>query len=734
MSKIKEASENIWVASGLCLSILLVAIAYNYLFDLRISYILLVMSVPLSGYLSFYLFQKMLRIFWSLALVLMVFALIYLTIYLWGNIITRSIAGEDSFLAYLMLDSAKKIIIFSFLTFTGILLSLRFTKAFHFVSLLLIVGSLPLAVTVFDNTFYYRWEQGLIIFSWFIFFILTLSLLFFYPGRSFLFQKSKSRLKLVAFTVSTGVILFGLSLFLLYSGSGQITAGVMKRDGDFFHFKPFLKLEPRISLSYQRLMIAEMKERRHIRHFVLSGFDKKGEFIPGDPKWEKADPPKYRKRPDQGWVRKVDRKRIVRSGLQRKYLQKYYLKHFAPGINFGVNQAQKISAMENKTPEKFSGILLTESLLWDTGKTAKKSKGTETKMPLLSLAGGKERQKNNTSRKDREFLRYYTETGSTPFSQRVKKLSREITKGRENKLEKTLAIQNYLARNYIYSLTPGGENIENRLEHFIFQNKRGYCTYFAFAFGMMARSLGIPSRVAVGFLPDERLRKFNYWWILGAQAHAWVEIYFSETGWLTFDVPTSNPFSGALGAKPLDLRKELKDDLLAIEKNLNSKIMKEWAEKKRAFDRKKLRKRLYKTGSHLLIFSALLFLWLLFQNYRFKIMAIIFRGKSYYWLFKNICWSLARFGYTRPKGISWGAAARELFDPRVAALFTSLERDSEALLSGALDSRNRLAKETEITRKINSLGREVNSLVSEYSLKKKLLTFLSPLVWKRYRP
>jgi hypothetical protein len=78
------------------------------------------------------------------------------------------------------------------------------------------------------------------------------------------------------------------------------------------------------------------------------------------------------------------------------------------------------------------------------------------------------------------------------------------------------------------------------------QFREGYCEYYATTMAILLRELGIPTRLAEGFLPGTR-DQTGIEAIYGYQAHAWVEVYFPGYGWVDFD-PTggSNP-----GLEPL---------------------------------------------------------------------------------------------------------------------------------------------------------------------------------------
>jgi transglutaminase-like putative cysteine protease len=78
------------------------------------------------------------------------------------------------------------------------------------------------------------------------------------------------------------------------------------------------------------------------------------------------------------------------------------------------------------------------------------------------------------------------------------------------------------------------------VDQFLFgQNRRvGYCEYFASAMVLMARSIGIPARMAVGYAPGEAVEKGVYQY-RAANAHAWAELYFPGYGWQTFEATKS---------------------------------------------------------------------------------------------------------------------------------------------------------------------------------------------------
>ncbi len=105
-------------------------------------------------------------------------------------------------------------------------------------------------------------------------------------------------------------------------------------------------------------------------------------------------------------------------------------------------------------------------------------------------------------------------------------------------LELARIFTNYFQREYRYSLKPGIAEDGDQLRYFLFEARKGYCTYFAFSQGLMLRAMGVPSRIAVGFLLNPALRILDYYPLFADQAHAWVEVFDPEQGWVTFDPTT----------------------------------------------------------------------------------------------------------------------------------------------------------------------------------------------------
>ena len=122
----------------------------------------------------------------------------------------------------------------------------------------------------------------------------------------------------------------------------------------------------------------------------------------------------------------------------------------------------------------------------------------------------------------------------------------------------TLAVESYLRTKYTYSLAPPQPAAISPYAAFLFRTKSGYCQHFAGAMATLLRFNGIPARVAVGFTTGEKIADGTYL-VTRNDAHAWVEAYFPDVGWVPFDptpghalpvagdAPTSGPDAAVVG-------------------------------------------------------------------------------------------------------------------------------------------------------------------------------------------
>jgi protein-glutamine gamma-glutamyltransferase len=129
----------------------------------------------------------------------------------------------------------------------------------------------------------------------------------------------------------------------------------------------------------------------------------------------------------------------------------------------------------------------------------------------------------------------YLDAGS--LSQRARQLTLQAVSGhRGSQLETVMALTNYLQQHYSYSLQlgqvpPGTDPVD----WFLFDARIGYCEQFATAETLMLRSLGIAARLATGYSTGDYDPVLNQSIVREHDAHAWVEVWFPNHGWVPVD-------------------------------------------------------------------------------------------------------------------------------------------------------------------------------------------------------
>ncbi|MCB8983471.1 MAG: transglutaminase domain-containing protein [Ardenticatenaceae bacterium] len=124
--------------------------------------------------------------------------------------------------------------------------------------------------------------------------------------------------------------------------------------------------------------------------------------------------------------------------------------------------------------------------------------------------------------------------------ERIPALAQEIAGNLDNPYDQARALEQFL-RQYPYSLDvdlPPPD--QDPVDFFLFDLQSGYCDYYASAMAVMARSLGLPARMAVGYLaqpPDES----GVQQVVQLDSHSWPEIYFAGYGWVEFEPTAAFP-------------------------------------------------------------------------------------------------------------------------------------------------------------------------------------------------
>ncbi len=99
------------------------------------------------------------------------------------------------------------------------------------------------------------------------------------------------------------------------------------------------------------------------------------------------------------------------------------------------------------------------------------------------------------------------------------------------------ALEFFRTQRFRYSLTPG-EYRQDDLEEFLFHRRLGFCEHYAASFATLMRLAGIPARVVTGYLGGEYNEIGHFFLVRQADAHAWCEVWFPDSGWQRID-PTA---------------------------------------------------------------------------------------------------------------------------------------------------------------------------------------------------
>ncbi|MFO7398169.1 MAG: DUF3488 and transglutaminase-like domain-containing protein [Actinomycetales bacterium] len=131
---------------------------------------------------------------------------------------------------------------------------------------------------------------------------------------------------------------------------------------------------------------------------------------------------------------------------------------------------------------------------------------------------------------------------------RIAALAEEVTQEADTPYRKAVALQRWFTETggFTYSLLASGSG-SRAIARFLLTSRAGYCEQFASAMAVMARILGIPARVSIGYTGGTRSE--DSWVVTTHDAHAWPELYFDGIGWLRFE-PTPSGATGQGTAEP----------------------------------------------------------------------------------------------------------------------------------------------------------------------------------------
>ena len=293
-----------------------------------------------------------------------------------------------------------------------------------------------------------------------------------------------------------------------------------------FDFSQVLRLESEIRLNDDLVMIVRTDPGTYndlLRRYTLSGYNPRLGFYRADID-ETSHPRSLPGRRTLFPVKETDAFRVT--------YQEYYIVNFEPSAFIGMNMPVEVVPFETWDASSFNSAYAVIS-------------HTSEALPFeLIYAIQSELNAFTLGLSPGEHAIYTNYGGDQVIAAFAREIIREETSmfpdwGEPSYWEKIQMIYDRLKYGeYRYSLRPGIAPDGNQLHHFLFTTKRGYCSYFAFAFTLMLRSMGIPSRVAAGFFLDHTTEVFNYYPVRADMAHAWTEVWFPGYGWIEYDPTT----------------------------------------------------------------------------------------------------------------------------------------------------------------------------------------------------
>ncbi|MGW4034022.1 transglutaminase TgpA family protein [Streptomyces sp. NPDC004838] len=170
------------------------------------------------------------------------------------------------------------------------------------------------------------------------------------------------------------------------------------------------------------------------------------------------------------------------------------------------------------------------TLVGDRGQTTRGAQYSVTALLVKPTA----QQLAAAPRPPADILREYTKVPDV-LPDVVKETAERVTRGAANDYEAAVLLQDWFAMNggFTYDTEVQSGTGVAAITRFL-ERKEGFCIHFSFSMAAMARTLGIPARVAVGFTPGNP--QANGTMSVGFRdAHAWPELYFEGVGWTRFE-------------------------------------------------------------------------------------------------------------------------------------------------------------------------------------------------------
>lgn len=225
--------------------------------------------------------------------------------------------------------------------------------------------------------------------------------------------------------------------------------------------------------------------------------------------------------------------------LQRTIVTQTFTLHF-PNNSLIFAAPDPIAVNRPAWVETFPGNVNTEATMWTSIQPLNDGDSYRV-MSSLSVATIQQLQAAGTDHPRPIADRFLQLPNSLPG--RVRDLARQIVTqaNATNQFDQAVALEAWLRKLPYNDAIAGPQAGQDAVDYFLFESKQGYCDYYASSLAVMARSLGIPARVATGYSSGEYDPRRNQYLVRQFDAHTWVEIYFPQYGWIEFEPTASQP-------------------------------------------------------------------------------------------------------------------------------------------------------------------------------------------------
>ena len=320
-------------------------------------------------------------------------------------------------------------------------------------------------------------------------------------------------------------VLLALLIRTFNKGSVGNNGGLLEQKLFEFDFSQFLQLQDEVKMNTNLVMVVHVDQEydSHLfRRMYLSGWSPQKGF------YEKSAPGE----PEQPL-------RISRQPAELPH-QSFLCRERVSQEIFTVNlDPDSLVALDYP-------LSVTPYTVWDTVsfKGAYKAESEVLHGVPLDLITAEPPSGNPAEGLSAEALRFYTSVDSGTKAL-LFPIAESVTAPFALYYDKVYALLDYFREGeYRYSLRPGQAPDGDQLRYFVTESKKGYCSYFASAYCLMLRSLGIPARLAAGFFLQPESGILNYYPVRANMAHAWVEVFFPYLGWVDIDPTTEQLADG----------------------------------------------------------------------------------------------------------------------------------------------------------------------------------------------